>query len=233
MDIGLPSGFTTEDATVVLKYLTGESLSPQERVRMLGAFDSLHSARVADSTGTRTFTAVYRELVDRQHCDEFVEELYRPEGPRSATSRRGAISRAILETLRSRGWLPEGLPESRLLAAYCLYWWSAFARGSIFEVEVFRDLRDSGIQFRPHDLRRREERFSAADLVIMGFMGDVKLPTYFLDAARTRSLSLDFYITQLRAGTRHRRWVVFLQPTMWARIDGPIRECSLADLPSG
>lgn len=96
---------------------------------------------------------------------------------------------------------------------------------------MFRDLSGSGIEFRPHDLRRHDERFSSADLVVMEFLGDVKLSTYFLEAARTRSLSLDFYITQSRTGTRHRRWMVFLRPAMWERIDGPTERCSIPELP--
>jgi hypothetical protein len=231
MQIVLPDEFAAEDAAVVLKYLHGEPLAPEQRSRVLTAFDLLHLARVIDSGITQTFKVVYRDLVDRRYCDGFVDELYAPDGLRAAPTRQAAVARAIQRTLRDCDWLPVGVPESRLLAAYCLYWWSAFARGCAFEVEVFRDLSYSGIEFHPHDLRRRDERFSSADLVVLEFLGDVKSSTYFLDAARTRSLSLDFYVTQSRTGTRPRRWLVFLQRAMWERLDGPTERCSIAELP--
>jgi len=43
---------------------------------------------------------------------------------------------------------------------YCLYWWSAFARGYIFALMAFRDMKVSGIKFTGHDISNRAERFS-------------------------------------------------------------------------
>jgi hypothetical protein len=62
--------------------------------------------------------------------------------------------------------------SSEYLAAYCLYWWTAFARGYRFEVAVFRDLSASGIAFVAHDLRKRRERRSPYDLIVQRQRGD-------------------------------------------------------------
>jgi len=112
------------------------------------------------------------------------------------------------------------LPSTRLIVAYCLYWWRSFTLGYALEVEIQRDLQASGIRFQAHDLRRREERLSPFDLVVLGYKGDIKTSTYFLQAARTRMLPHDFYITRIRGQQRTRTLVVFMQAEMWRTIDG-------------
>lgn len=112
------------------------------------------------------------------------------------------------------------LPE-RALIAHCLYWWNALGKGYIFELMVFADLMAEGITFHAHDLRRREERRSLNDLVILQWCGDVKTSTYFLYVARSFPLRHDFYITRLFViGTCGWQWVVLLTPTMWKTLDG-------------
>jgi len=54
----------------------------------------------------------------------------------------------------------------------------------------------------------------------LGFKGDIKTSTYFLQAARTRALPHDFYITRIRGRQRTRTLVVFMQPEMWQAING-------------
>jgi hypothetical protein len=107
-----------------------------------------------------------------------------------------------------------------LIVAYCLYWWRAFTLGHALEIEIQRDLESSGVRFEAHDLRRREERLSPYDLQVLGFKGDIKTSVYFLQAAGTRTLPHDFYITRIRGQKRTRTLVVFLQDGMWQAIDG-------------
>jgi hypothetical protein len=59
----------------------------------------------------------------------------------------------------------------------------AFARGYALEVEIFRDLEASGVQFAAHDLSDRHQRFSSSDLTISKIAGDIKTSVYFVQAA--------------------------------------------------
>ncbi|MBU0495288.1 MAG: hypothetical protein KKA73_13145 [Chloroflexi bacterium] len=56
--------------------------------------------------------------------------------------------------------------------------------------------------------------------MILGFKGDIKTSTYFLQAARTRTLPHDFYITRIHGRRRMRTLVVFMREDMWQTIDG-------------
>jgi len=137
-----------------------------------------------------------------------------------SVSRWATVARAIQPRLEQVDLYRPEIPTTRLILAYCLYWWRAFALGYALEVEIQRDLKASGVQFEAHDLRRSEERLSPYDLVVLGFKGDIKTSTYFLQAARTRTLPHDFYITRIRGRQRTRTLVVFMQAEMWQAIDG-------------
>ena len=114
--------------------------------------------------------------------------------------------------------------------AYCLYWWRSFTLGYALEIEIQRDLAETGIQFEAHDLRRRQDRLSPYDVTVLGFKGDIKTSLYFLQAARSQLLAHDFYITQVHSRTRIPTLVVFMssptpeagfrQAAMWETIDG-------------
>jgi len=130
------------------------------------------------------------------------------------------VARTIKSRLVQAGLYRPGTPATRLIVAYCLYWWRAFTLGYALEVEIQQDLKASDIRFQAHDLRRPEERLSPYDLVVLGFEGDIKTSTYFLHAARTRRLPHDFYITRVRGRRRTRTLVVFMQAEMWEAIDG-------------
>ena len=230
MEIILPAGFGVSHAAAVLKFLAGESMTPAERAAMLQAFDVLGQAWVRDETGERTFAAIYEEVVEQAYADDFLASLLTPDELREATARRAAVGREIMATLAQRGWLLPDVAEARLLAAYCRYWWSAFARGYTFEAQVYRDLEQSGITFQAHDIRDRRQRFSAYDLIVLGYLGDVKVSVYFLDAARTSALQSDFYVTQLSTPGGQAHWVVFLKPHVWESIDGKTIDCLLTEV---
>ena len=128
------------------------------------------------------------------------------------------FARQIVQEVSRRGWRRPDVPASRLLVSYLLYWWGAFARGYALEVEVFRDLQQSGIQFTAHDLRNRQQRFSPSDLTMSGMAGDIKTSTYFVQVAAP--LMHDFYIVRLSLGARVYTLVVMLQPPAWEKING-------------
>jgi hypothetical protein len=87
----------------------------------------------------------------------------------------------------------------------------------------------AGVPLVAHDLRLREQRFSACDLTVLGMMGDIKNSTYFLYVARSFPLTCDFYITRLYdAATRRYTRVVILQEDAWQRINGEIVSGDLA-----
>jgi hypothetical protein len=129
-------------------------------------------------------------------------------------------ARSITAYLRQKQLYRTDISATNLLLAYCLYFWESFTKGYAFEVEIYRDLEDSGIVFQAHDIRDRQARFSAHDLVVLDLKGDIKTSTYFLFVGRGFGLPHDFYITRLYEGNRHRTLVAMLQLTTWNKIDG-------------
>ncbi len=115
--------------------------------------------------------------------------------------------------------------------AYCLFWWYSFTKGYAFEIEIFADLKQSGVAFDAHDLRVRAERFSAFDLFILAFCGDIKTSIYFLFLRPKTPARADFYVTRLYA--RQRTWllVTFLKPMVWDAINGETQACRFDELP--
>ncbi len=77
-----------------------------------------------------------------------------------------------------------------------------------------------GLNFKAHDIRDREARFSAYDLQLLNLKGDIKTSLYFLYAARSRGLAHDFYITRFYEGKQQRTLVVLMQPYAWDQING-------------
>ena len=83
-----------------------------------------------------------------------------------------------------------------------------------------------------HDFTKLTERYSSYDLSVSGWQGDVRTSTYFLNVARTRTLSHAFYITRLWHRQRQQRvWAVVMQPDVWATIDGDTEVVKLSDAP--
>jgi hypothetical protein len=176
---------------------------------------------VLTDQGLLPLPVIYRQHVEEPCADEFIEALYRAERVEAmGVSRWAAVARAIAPRLTQAGLFRPDVPATRLIVAYCLYWWRAFTLGYALEIEILRDLEASGVQFRAHDLRRREERLSPYDLSVLDFRGDIKTSTYFLHAARTQVLPHDFYITRIRGKQGTKTLVVFVQADMWHTING-------------
>lgn len=226
----MPPNLTARHLRVVLKYFEKtDRLSPQEWKIALETFDALDKGSVAIGRRRTSFRQVYDRYVDRQYADNFVAQLMALEDLEAgAEALQRKIAFEILTMLEWEGLYHEEVTDSEYLAAYCLYWWTAFARGYRFELMVFRDLRASGIAFVAHDLRKRSERRSPYDLVVLRQLGDIKSTTYFLYSARTLPLNCDFYITRLYHPRRRRYlWVVMMTETAWRALNGEVATASL------
>jgi hypothetical protein len=222
LQVLLPAEFHEQHRKIVLEYVRrGHEFGRVEWRQAIIAFDLLKNAAVLTDHGLLPFPVIYRQHIERPYSDDFIEQLYLAEQAAAASVGLWAkVARAIEPRLAQAGLSRPDLPGTRLIVAYCLYWWKAFTLGYTLEVEIQQDLKASGIQFKAHDLRQREERLSPYDLVILGFKGDIKTSTYFLQASRTRMLSHDFYVTRIRGKRRARTLVVFAKAEMWQTIDG-------------
>lgn len=182
------------------------------------AFDLLDQAVLITDRERYTFRTLYRQMVDRQMAGPYLGELLTlHDVKQQSPALWSRFARQIVSDFTNRGWRRPDVPETRLLLSYLLYWWGAFARGYAFEVEIFRDLQNSGIQFQAHDLLDRQQRFSPSDLTVSGMAGDIKTSLYFVQAAAL--LVHDFYIVRLFTRERAYILVVLLQPQIWAIID--------------
>lgn len=228
--ITLPSLLTTRHRRVVLKYFEHtDRLSPQEWQIAFNTFDALGQASVTIGRRRMRFQQVYNRYIDRQYADRFMAQLMAlTELETDAEVLQQQYAFDILAMLEREGLYHENVADSEYLAAYCLYWWAAYARGYRFELVIFRDLRASNIAFVAHDLRRRTERRSPYDLIVQRQVGDIKNTTYFLSSARAQPLHCDFYITRLYH-PRRRRYVsiVVLTEAAWSTLDGDVIPVSL------
>ena len=228
LHIILSPKLTPQHRLVVTNYLSRQGkLTGSEAVSALQAFNLLAESRVTHRGEIRTFAAVYEQLIDRAYADDFIERLSSLPEPEQAQADvlKAAIARQILPRFKAEGLYRPDVPESAYLLAYAYWWWDAFAKGYIFEAQVFHDLAQSGVKFIAHDIRSRAERLSPADLIVLGRPGDIKHSTYFLLPLRVSSLKHDFYIVRLY----HPVWrrmvhAVILREAMWQEINGePVR----------
>jgi hypothetical protein len=219
----LPAGYTDQHQRLALHYLQQgrHGLTSAETQMVMTGFDLLHHAVVVTGKETLSFYALYQRYVDAHFADPYLDALLQiTDVAREHNALRARYARAILEQLLATGFQQGGMVESNLLLAYCLYFWEAFAVGYAFEVEIFRDLQASGIHFRAHDLRNRQERLSPYDLEVLGLQGDIKNSLYFLQIGREQGLSRDFYITRFYEGRRRYTLIVMIQLEAWHEIDG-------------
>ncbi|MDZ7291516.1 MAG: hypothetical protein ONB44_19395 [candidate division KSB1 bacterium] len=221
--IKLAVGLRENHQIALLKSITDPiAASPQERQDLLEAIDLLRSSRVRIDGQDLSFAGFFEKFIDRAYTDKFVAALLKSKQISAHGQRE---KKKIIEEIRAlfiqEQWFRHDLPETRFLIAFCLYWWNAFATGYMFEIQIFRDLRKSGLRFEAHDLRQRSERYSFADLTISQMTGDIKSSTYFFSIARTSDLSHDFYITRYYdQSKRQYHWFVIMRSESWNEIDG-------------
>lgn len=221
--IELPTPFTAEHQRLILKYLTSgrRSLDLSEWKHLLNEFDLLHQARVDSGSDVQTFQQIYAIHVEQPFADAFINELLLLDDVgREHQTLRARFARRMVNRLQQANLRQTGLEASNLLLAYCLYFWESFALGYAFEVEIYRDLTNSGVDFQAHDIRNRAARFSAYDLQVLNLKGDIKTSLYFLYATRSRGLAHDFYITRIYEGKQQRTLVVLMQLYAWDQING-------------
>jgi len=219
----LPTSYSDAHQRVTLKFLVEgrQALSSVEWKTALSGFDMLHRAVIKTETESLTFRELYQKHVDSSFADPYIAELLNlHDVAQEHQAVRARFARAIVRRLTETEFRRQKVRETNLLLAYCLYFWESFAAGYAFEVEIFRDLSESGIRFKAHDIRTRRPRLSPYDLEIMGLRGDVKTSFYFLYVGRGQNLPNDFYITRFYEGSRQRTLVVMLQLAAWNQIDG-------------
>ncbi len=222
LKILLPAEFEKKEWQIVLEYLQrGQTFSQAEWRLAIQAFDLLKDAVVVQVGVLLPFPVIYQQQVEYRYADTFIQKLYQTEQVEQTSTRLWAeTARKIMPDLTQAGLYRPDVTGTRLLVAYCLYWWRSFTLGYSFEIEIQRDLKKSGIDFEMHDLRQAKERFSRYDILISEFKGDIKTSLYFLHAHRTQILSHDFYITRVQGKKGSRTLVVFIQADMWGKIDG-------------
>lgn len=218
----LPADFIEEHRQIVLEYLSqGHEFNRFKWKQAATAFDLLKDAAVLTSSGILPFPIIYRQQVEDYYADDFIRQLYRVKDVEKTGVKLWATAASQIPTrLAEVGLYKRDVPTTRLLVAYCLYWWRVFTVGYALEVEIQQDLNASGIEFEAHDLLRREERLSPYDITVLGFKGDIKTSVYFLQASRSYALPHDFYITKVHSKSRIHTLVVFVQSGMWQKIDG-------------
>jgi len=222
----VPSTFTDEDQWAVLAYLQNQLRGPVAWEHVSIAFDRLNDAIIVIDGVQITFRNLYRQEIDQHLAQSYLNELLTLDDVATESPALWArYARQIVAMLRQRGWLRAGLPETRLLASYVLYWWNSFARGYAVEEEVFRDLRGSGIVFWAHDLRDPDQRYTPADLVVNGRAGDIKLSISFLQ--RGGPSRHDFYLVRVWRSGQARTFVAMLQPDVWEELNGDTVEGTL------
>ena len=230
----LPAEFQDVHRQAVLAWVRrGHEFNHEEWQVAIRAFDLLKEASVVTRQGILPFPVVYHRHVDEPYADSFIQTLLdTPEIESVGVQTWAEVASKIFIELRQAGLVPPHQPATRLLVAYCLYWWYAFAYGYIFEVQVLRDLAQSGIQFTAHDLTSRQERVSPWDLEVLGFRGDVKRSLFFLQTVRGQHLPHAFYILRLTQKNRSRTLVVMMRQAMWDVIDGETILTTVNDLVS-
>ena len=219
----LPAAFTDQHHQAVEQYIVdSQRLTAAQWRDVLEAFDLLGMARVQVGDKTIAFTSIYRSAIEMPFASEFISRLLQLANPEQAgISLKAAYARMITSRLLASSWYNPDARHSLYLRAYSVFWWDSFAKGYIFEVLVYRDLKASGVVFTAHDITDPRQRRSPFDLVINGWRGDVKTSSYFLITARTAFLHHDFYITRLYDWRQRRRvWAVIMQPRVWQALDG-------------
>jgi hypothetical protein len=181
----------------------------------------------------QTFHQFYNQYIDRRFADAFINQLVVLDNlEREAHRLRALISQEIIRFLEQINGFTSNDEGCRMLMIYCLYWWSAFARGYIFELMVFRDLEVSGIEFTAHDISNRAERFLPYDFIVLSLRSDVnvKYSTYFLNFEHLSEMVSELFITRWYLGRRRWLWVALLREYAWEIINGNAMPSSLDDV---
>ena len=230
LQIILPANISAEQEQLIIKYLAQgrRSLTKSDWRLVLTGFDILHQAQVIAGSESTTFKQLYATHVERPFANLYIDALLQLENvSRESNALRARLARQIVKHLEQANLWQADVTGSNTFLSYCLYFWEAFALGYAFEVEIYRDLTQSGIDFQAHDIRDYRARLSAYDLQLLGQYGDIKTSLYFLHVKRGGNLPHDFYVTRFYEGNRQRTLVVMMKPQSWEQINGDTVETTL------
>ena len=226
MEITLKTPLAASEQRALIRYLTvGPGMLSRDEWQIIWKVtDQLRDAQVEWEDRTYTFAEFYTAFVDKVYADDFLNMLWDSGNiEQFGRQRQFEITATIRRTFIERGWYGSHQANSRWLLAFVLYWWSSFATGYTFEVNVLKDLVASRLVESTRDPRQRMQRYSPADIVLGGLRGDIKSSTSFFFFARSYPLRHDFYITRLYdTSARQYRCVVIMPIASWRRINGEI-----------
>jgi hypothetical protein len=142
IDVLLPSGFRDEHKRIILAYLDrGHAFARADWRQAVVAFDLLKNAAILLSGSIRPFPVVYRQQIEDRFADRFIERLMdAAQIEETSTALWAEAAQEIMPTLVQAGLYRHDLPATRLLLAYCAYWWRSFTQGYALEIEIQRDL---------------------------------------------------------------------------------------------
>ena len=232
--VTISKGLNEKHQLALIKSITDPgTMILEERRLLFEGIDLLRSSRVIINDQNLTFPQFFNKFIDQNFTNKFLDVL---ENSKNIYATGQVLKKEILTEIRAKflkeKWFRKDIPETRFLIIYCLYWWNAMATGYAFEIEVFRDLQNSGVKFKAHDLQNQSEKYSFADLTISRMNGDIKSSTYFFIVIRSANLEHDFYITRYydKAVMKY-HWFVILKSEHWHKIDGKAESIIFPRLP--
>jgi len=214
--IQLPDRLTLRHRHIIAIFLR-DDLRQSDWSLATEAFGILGEALFITPERSLSFQRLYAEMVDEKYADNYLRELLTLDSvPAQSPGLWAKYAREITQLIKQQEWF--NLFGGRTFLAYCLYWWSAFARGYAFEVEIFHDLEQSGILFEAHDLTIPADRFTPYDLLVSGLTGDIKTSLYFVQLARR--FAVDFFVVRLHIKSKSVTVAVLLRPKAWDELNG-------------
>ncbi|MFQ6041034.1 MAG: hypothetical protein ACE5PV_09270, partial [Candidatus Poribacteria bacterium] len=143
MKITLKAPLAASEQRALARYLiVGPGMLSRDEWQVIWKVaDQLRDGQVEWEDRTYTFAEFYATFVDDVYADDFLNMLWDSSNVEQFGRRRQfEIAAVIRRTFIERGWYGSHQPNSRWLLAFVLYWWSSFATGYTFEVNVLKDL---------------------------------------------------------------------------------------------
>ncbi|MBC8264357.1 MAG: hypothetical protein H8E47_09570 [Anaerolineales bacterium] len=120
--IFLPTTFNERHRRAVEQYIRDARLTLVEWQDVLAAFDMLGQARVQAGDEIRTFSTIYRVVIEESIAAEFLSRLLRLADPeREGIPLKAAYARTITSRLQKSRWYDPGTRYSLYLRAYCIF----------------------------------------------------------------------------------------------------------------
>src|SRR6059036_2321639 len=105
LQIELPPDFDANYEPAVIDYLSDRLVGRAAWAQAFDAFDLLDQAVVVTESGRTTFRALYRQLVDQEFADEYIEALLALEDVKRGSPELWAqFARQIAQEATQRRW---------------------------------------------------------------------------------------------------------------------------------